>query len=210
MESPGFVALYESRLWRRGWLLGLLLRIPFEAELERVSAALNVVDDDLVLDLGCGTGIHSRPLARQAARGSVVGVDLSVAMVRRAVQLAARESLPNTLFVRGDAQSIPLPSDRVNAVCCCGALHLFPDASLALREMYRVLRPGGRIAIATFRRRGGTLSEAVTRIRRTLTGMDAYLPEDLEERLRQTGFTRVSRYHAGGVWLIVGASKEAA
>ena len=66
MESPAFVSLYESRLWRQSWLLGLFLRIPFEAELERVSDALKVQGDDLVLDVGCGTGIHSRPLARRA------------------------------------------------------------------------------------------------------------------------------------------------
>lgn len=209
MESAWIAGIYESRLWRRNPIFRLLQGISFEGERRLVERALAPGEDAVVLDVGCGPGIHTRPLARLARRGLVVGADLSRPMLRAAATHAREAALPNLAFVRADAQQLPIATGRVSAVCCCGALHLFPNPDAALAEAHRVLRPGGRLAIAAFRRRPDALSDRVTAWRRARTGMDAFLPEDLESRLRNLGFEEVRRLHARGVWLVMSAVRAA-
>ena len=206
MELDWIARIYESRLWRRNAIIGLLQGISFEREFALVERALRVPDDALVLDLGCGPGIYSRPLAARARRGLVVGADLSPAMLRRATCHARRASLSNLAFLRADAQQLPIASGRVAAVCCCGALHLFPNPDGALAEVHRVLEARGRLAIAAYRRRRGALAERAAALRLARTGMHAFLPEDLESKLSAAGFTDVRCLHARGVWLVMSAS----
>ena len=205
MESEWVARIYESRLWRRNRVIALLQGISFERERELVERALLVRDDDVILDLGCGPGIYARPLAARARHGLVIGADLSKAMLRTAAANARRESLGNLAFVRADSQQLPIATSQIAAVCCCGALHLFPNPDAALAEVHRVLVPGGRLAIAAYRRRRGALAHRITALRRARTGMDAFLPEDLESRLRAVGFTDVRCLHARGIWLVMSA-----
>lgn len=93
MELAWIARIYESRLWRRNPLIGLLQGISFEWESALVEGALRVSDDALVLDLGCGPGIYARPLAVRARNGLVVGAHLSPAMLRTATAHARRASL---------------------------------------------------------------------------------------------------------------------
>lgn len=67
-------------------------------------------------------------------------------MLTRAVQ---DNSGPRTCYVRGDARELPFGDETFDAVCCFGALYLIPEPFRVAREMIRVLRPGGRIAILT-------------------------------------------------------------
>ena len=207
MESRLIAAIYEGRLWRRSALLRLLMGISFESEHALIVSALDLHNGDRVLDLGCGPGIHSRPLARRVSRGWVVGIDLSRAMLQRAALLAERERVDNLRLVRAHAERLPLASSSVKAACCCGALHLFPDATAALREVHRVLAPGGRLALAAFRSRGTRFSERFAALRRARTGIDAYTPERLGAILQSAGFTRAECHHARGVWLVMSATR---
>jgi ubiquinone/menaquinone biosynthesis C-methylase UbiE len=102
-----------------------------------------------VLDVGCGTGVVTR-LAAQAvgADGHVTGIDLSEGMLRKARVLADAERIgPRVELVRGDAESLPLPSARFDAVLSLYALRHFPDPARATAEMLRVCKPGGRVII---------------------------------------------------------------
>lgn len=208
MESQWIARIYESRLLRRNPLIGLLQGISFERESALVLKALRVPDDALVLDFGCGPGIYSRPLAARARRGFVIGADLSPVMLDRATGSARRASLGNLAFVRADAQQLPIASGRMAAVCCCGALHLFPNPDAALEEVHRVLEVGGRIAIAAYRRRRGALAERAAAVRLAKTGLHAFRPEDLEARLRRAGFTDVECLHERGIWLVMSATRD--
>ncbi len=152
MESAAIARIYESRLWRRSRIATLALGISFEREQQLIGRAARLSPGDSLLDVACGPGIYARPFARQVAPGLVVGLDLSPAMLGHARRRARAAGLENLALVRGDALRLPFAGGRFDAVNCCGALHLFPDADLALREVHRVLKPGGRFTVAAFRR----------------------------------------------------------
>jgi ubiquinone/menaquinone biosynthesis C-methylase UbiE len=83
-------------------------------------------------------------MAAPVAR-SVVGVDLSGAMIDEAIELAA--GLGNVRFQRADAEALPFADDSFTAVLCSNSFHHYPEPARAVAEMARVLAPGGRIAI---------------------------------------------------------------
>ena len=87
---------------------------------------------------------HRRAGPRRRTGRTRLGIDISEAMLARAV---AAEATANVGFVRADAQRLPFRDAVADAVVSMAALQLIPDASAALREMVRVLKPGGRLAL---------------------------------------------------------------
>jgi ubiquinone/menaquinone biosynthesis C-methylase UbiE len=203
MESAAVVRLYESRLWRRSLLARLALGLSFEREQALIRAAARLEPSALVLDLACGSGIYARPFAQAVARGAVVGLDLSPAMLRHAQTAAAAEGLDNLHLVRGDATALPFACGRFDHVNCCGALHLFPDAARALAEMHRVLLPGGRLTLAVVRRPGGLLAPVASGLLRL--GVESFGPAGLEAMLAGAGFDDVRWHHARALWAVASA-----
>jgi ubiquinone/menaquinone biosynthesis C-methylase UbiE len=208
MESAAVVRIYESRLWRRSFVMRFALGLSFEREYQLIleSARLDAASD--VLDLACGSGIYSRPFARAVGGGRVVGLDLSPAMLAHARRLTAKERLANLFFVRGDAQRLPFPAACFDLVNCCGALHLFPEPARALAEVSRVLRLHGRFTTAVVRRDAGALALLAGVLRRL--GVESFSPRELEVRLREAGFDDVHVHHARALWLVVSARKGVA
>ncbi|MDQ2966681.1 MAG: methyltransferase domain-containing protein [Chloroflexota bacterium] len=101
-----------------------------------------------VVDLGSGGGIDCLLAARAVGpSGSVVGIDFLPDMVDRASQAAVRAGFPNARFVEGLIESLPLPDDSADVVISNGVVNLSPRKVRVLAEAFRVLRPGGRIAI---------------------------------------------------------------
>ncbi|WP_433709318.1 class I SAM-dependent methyltransferase [Nocardia sp. CA-084685] len=103
---------------------------------------------DRVLDIGCGTGYLTRRLASVAA--TVVGLDPSAAVLERARRITVE---PNCTYAVGVAESLTAEDDSFDVVANCLMLHHLPEdlRATALREMRRVLRPGGRLLIGEFR-----------------------------------------------------------
>ena len=104
-----------------------------------------------VLDVACGTGV----IVRQAApilgsAGHLVGIDLNSNMLDVAREHAPAGG-PPVEWRQGDAASLPCPSSEFDVVICQQGLQFFPDRSGALREMHRVLKPGGLVAICVWR-----------------------------------------------------------
>jgi ubiquinone/menaquinone biosynthesis C-methylase UbiE len=101
--------------------------------------------DHTLLDLGCGPGSISIDLAGRVAQ--VVGLDASAQVIDIAKAAAAEAAVTNVSFVVGDAYALPFPDDSVDVVHAHQVLQHLTDPVAALREMRRVARPGGLVAV---------------------------------------------------------------
>src|ERR1700733_9124695 len=118
-----------------------------EAELlaERATAGLANADKLLAIDLACGPGTYTRPLAARVRHA--IGADLTPAMVEKARAEAARDGIANIEFVCADIYALPFADGSAGIVSCGYAFHHMTDPERALAEMARVVQPGGRVAI---------------------------------------------------------------
>jgi ubiquinone/menaquinone biosynthesis C-methylase UbiE len=105
--------------------------------------------DERVIDLGCGNGAYLRRLAQRIGRrGRVLGLDLSRGMLADVVR-GWDAALPRPHLVVADAQALPLPGASCNVALAMHMLYHVPDIALAVRELRRVLRPGGVLLAVT-------------------------------------------------------------
>lgn len=146
---------------------------------------LDIPDGGVALDIGSGPGNVTAALARAAGPdGLALGIDISEPMLARAVSAQAG---PNIGFLRADAQRLPFREATADAVTSLAVLQLIPEPSAAVAEMFRVLRPGGRIAIMV-----PTVGKAPRPLRLLLSGGAHFFGEDdLGDLFEQRGFTGV-------------------
>lgn len=139
---------YE-RAWRHR-ALTLLSGEPFgyERELPLIVALAAPEGGGLIVDVACSNGLYARALerARGGAAGHVIGVDHAMPMLRQARAYARSEGL-RISYVRAKAQALPFAPGAAAAVAMGGSLNEIGDADAALRELRRVLGPGGRCAL---------------------------------------------------------------
>ena len=101
------------------------------------------------MDLGSGLGVDSFIASHYAGpKGKVIGLDISNKEVRHATKRAEDRGL-DIKFVCADMEEIPLPDGMIDVVISNGAFCLAPNKEKAFKEIFRVLRPGGRMAICT-------------------------------------------------------------
>jgi ubiquinone/menaquinone biosynthesis C-methylase UbiE len=118
----------------------------FGAWASPVADAAGIRRGDKVLDVGCGTGVLAREALRRVGQeGQVVGVDLNEGMLA-----VAERTEPDIDWRRGDAASLPFEDVSFDVVVSQFALMYFPDRAASLREMWRTLAPGGRLAVAAW------------------------------------------------------------
>lgn len=127
-----------------------------DSEMHRALAADVAAFADLdgvidVVDVATGTGLVLRALHARAAGLRLTGIDLSGAML-----VVAAAELPDAVLIEADATVLPLPDSSADFITCVTGLHLFPDPPAAIAEWRRVLRPGGRVVMATFAVRDAT------------------------------------------------------
>ena len=146
----------QRRVQRYGWDLAASDYEPlWQAQLASMQAELlalaSLTLGERVLDVACGTGLVTFDSASAVgASGRVTGVDLSGVMVDAAQQRASARRLLNVRFERMDAEALALPDSSFDAALCALGLMYMPDPLQAVREMRRVLRPGGRVILAVW------------------------------------------------------------
>jgi SAM-dependent methyltransferase len=115
---------------------------------ERLLATARLVPGERVLDVACGTGVATRLAAAAVGpTGRVAGLDPNPGML--AVARSAAPAGSAIEWYEAPAEAIPLPDEVVDVVLCSLGLMFFPDRERALREMRRVLAPGGRVVLGT-------------------------------------------------------------
>ena len=102
-----------------------------------------------VLDVACGTGVVSRLAAERTGSGRVVGLDINADMLAVARSLSPGAG-PSIEWYEGSALAMPFPDASFDLCMCQLGLQFFPDRSTAMREMFRVLQTGGRVALSVF------------------------------------------------------------
>ncbi|HXV62821.1 MAG TPA: methyltransferase domain-containing protein [Vicinamibacteria bacterium] len=101
-----------------------------------------------VVDVGCGAGMDSLIAARMVGpHGAVVGIDMTPEMVEKAEAARKEADLPNVEFRRGYVEELPVPDGWADAIISNGVFNLTPDKMRTLKEMARVLKPGGRLQL---------------------------------------------------------------
>jgi len=148
---------------------------------------------DSVLDVGCGTGEVSLLAKTRAKAGKVYGIDPAPEMIAVARKKAARKKLDIDFRV-GVIESLPFPDSSIDVVTSSLMMHHLPEdlKVRGLAEIYRVLKPGGRLLIADFMRPTGSflnhLCIAVTRHQGLKSGI-----EDMQKLLKTAGFNQITQ-----------------
>ena len=176
-EAQLFVATTFTEIYERV-LVGPLFR-PFA---EQLVARVAPKSGDSVIDVACGTGIVAR-VARErlGPEARIVGVDVAPAMLA-----VARTVDPTIDWREGNAVSLPVSAtEQFTVLTCHQGLQFMPDKFAAIREIRRVLAPGGRVAIATWRSARGRPGHARAECGRGTTRRpDRRFPSQLRRRQR--------------------------
>jgi len=155
-EEPGRDFIFPTgRPWAED--LGYpeeLAKVP-EAAVESFAGVANPWDlgrlapGERVLDLGSGAGTDSLVAAQMVgADGSVTGIDMTPQMLAKARTAAAEMGATNVTFVEAEAEELPFPDGGFDVVISNGVIDLIPDKDAVFTELFRVLKPGGRLQIA--------------------------------------------------------------
>lgn len=137
--------------WSDSYESSLTWKLFYKPVHDVLSEAVGDVGGLRVLDVGCGTGEMLRRFARGGA-ARLVGVDASAGMLQTARRLS--QGLDGIELVGGSAADLPVPDAAFDVVMSSIAFHHFPDGGLAMAEMARALKPGGRVYICDMSREG--------------------------------------------------------
>jgi ubiquinone/menaquinone biosynthesis C-methylase UbiE len=129
-----------------------------------------------VLEIGPGIGLNALSIAAQLDPGTLDVLDIQQPMLDNLMRRAARLGITNIKPCLGDARELPFPDHGFDAIYLMGVLGEIPEPERALREIHRVLRPGGRLAIGEF-----------------LLDPDFISPGALRKRVEQAGFQFAQR-----------------
>src|SRR5215468_7110020 len=118
---------------------------------KRTVANLKLHAGAKVLNVGCGTGASALPAAQTVGKnGSVVGVDLASRLLDRARAKALAAGLDNVEFRLADMTALKYPDDSFDAVVSVFSIFFVPDMEGLVRELWRMVRPGGKLAVTTW------------------------------------------------------------
>lgn len=149
-------------------------------QVDRVVETLQLAPGSVVADIGAGSGLFTRSLARELASGVVYAVDINPNLLTHIEKDAKQAGLANVKTVLAGERDPRLP-EPVDLIFICDVLHLLDDPEQYLRELQAHLRPGGRVAIISFVRNWPPMS-------------NQFSADELERWMQQAGFAPVERH----------------
>lgn len=184
---------------RLGYQASELEAIPEEANLGlgcgNPTALAALRPGETVLDLGSGAGIDSLIAARKVGpEGRVIGVDMTPEMLERARANAVKMGISRTVeFREGIIEALPVVDSSVDVVISNCVINLSPDKPKVFREMFRVLKPGGRVAVSDICLREPLPADIASMAEAYIGCISgALLESDYEEAVRAAGFSNVT------------------
>lgn len=139
---------YRSPVGMMGWLAGERMVRQHGPETAWTIDLLEIQPTDIVLDVGFGAGQAIKLAAEKASDGRVVGIDLSETMVRIATRRNAQAVKAGRVTLsRGNVTALPFEDQRFDKIMSIHTLYFWSEPAQALHELYRVLKPGGRLVI---------------------------------------------------------------
>ena len=170
--------------------------IPAEAVLASLgcgnpTALTELKPGEIVLDLGSGGGIDVLLSARRVGpSGKAYGLDMTDEMLALARENLAKSGLQNVEFLKGEIESIPLSDSSVDVIISNCVINLSADKDRVLTEAFRVLKPGGRLAVSDVVVRGGGIPTAIRRSMELWVGCVAGALEEsaYRDKLARAGF----------------------
>lgn len=180
-----------------------LASIPAEANMGlscgNPTAMASLREGETVVDLGSGGGLDVFLAAQRVGRtGRVIGIDMTPDMVALARRNADKAGHSNVAFHRAEIDDMPFDDDSVDCVISNCVLNLVPDKFHAFQEIFRILKPGGRLAVSDIALKQPlppALSDSVAALTGCIAG--ALLITDYERLLRQAGFASVRIMDSG-------------
>jgi ubiquinone/menaquinone biosynthesis C-methylase UbiE len=161
----------------------------------RLVTAADIRPEQRVLDVACGRGAVLFPAGELVGEtGEVIGIDLAEEMARTTNEEATRRGLKARVQVM-DAEHLDFPDATFDCVLCGFGVMFFPNQDRALGEFRRVLKPGGRVAVSTWRvHQNSELDAAMRELGMTRPAQPGWItePEELSRLLGTAGFTDVS------------------
>jgi arsenite methyltransferase len=180
-----------------------LTSIPAEANMGlscgNPTATARLRPGEVVVDLGSGGGLDVFLAARQVGpKGKAIGIDMTAAMIERARANAEKGSYTNVEFHLASIDAIPLPDASVDCIISNCVLNLAPDKPAVFREIARILKPGGRLAVSDIALKG-ELPEAVASSLAAYVGCiaGAIRVDTYREELLKAGFAHVEIVESG-------------
>ena len=173
-------------------------QIPQEALLASLgcgnpTALAQLNPGETVLDLGSGGGIDVLLSARRVGpMGKAYGLDMTDEMLALANENKRKSGIANVEFLKGEIEDIPLPDNSVDVIISNCVINLSADKDKVLGEAFRVLKPGGRIAVSDVVTRGGILPEIRQSVLAWVGCIAGALEEDeYRDKLARAGFAQI-------------------
>ena len=184
MEFTPIVAIYE-RIWRP------LITIPFSDlswEMKTATDLLDLKPHHDLLDIACGPGNFTRLFSQTVRNGAIIGADLSMPMLAKAMKELKKSGSSTITFLRVNVTRWPFAGESFDRIHCAGGLHIFPKIQSVFHSVFRSLKPGGIFVGATYMKGEGSKIRSMKNAMSAPSGFHWFDPEELSGLAARAGF----------------------